>query len=219
MEEGDNGKMADDIAYFAFEPGGKWHSFQGYAKGQYFIDPMKLQLMTPGINVENGEYEDFGIPGIILADYLRDNMIIPEKCDLNDILFLMTPAESKVKLDNLLSRLVQFENHIDKDSPMEEVIPSIYRKYENRYQGYTIRKLCSELHNFYKEKKINVIQKKMFLKSYFPEYFMKPQTANWARSREGELIPLKEAEGTRGTSGGRSLSPGSSLCTSRRTLE
>ncbi len=195
-EEGDTEKMADDIAYFAFEPGGKWHSFQGYAKGQYFIDPMKLQLMTPGINVENGEYEDFGIPGIILADYLRDNMIIPEKCDLNDILFLMTPAESKVKLDNLLSRLVQFENHIDKDSPMEEVIPSIYRKYENRYQGYTIRKLCSELHNFYKEKKINVIQKKMFLKSYFPEYFMKPQTANWAMVRgEGELIPLKEAEG------------------------
>lgn len=105
-EEGNTEEMADDISYFAFEPGGKWHSFQGYSKGQYFIDPMKLQLMTPGINMENGEYEDFGIPGIILADYLRDNRVIPEKCDLNDILFLMTPAETKTKLDSLITKLV-----------------------------------------------------------------------------------------------------------------
>ena len=27
-EEGDTEQMAEDIAYFAFEPGGKWHSFQ-----------------------------------------------------------------------------------------------------------------------------------------------------------------------------------------------
>ena len=93
-EDGDTEDMANDISYFAFEPGGKWHSFQGYTKSQYFIDPMKLQLMTPGINMENGEYEDFGIPGIILADYLRDNDVIPEKCDLNDILFLVLKSIS-----------------------------------------------------------------------------------------------------------------------------
>lgn len=195
-EDGKTEDIAKDISYFAFEPGGKWHSFQGYAKGQFFIDPMKLQFMTPGISMETGEYEDFGIPAIILADYLRDNNIIPEKCDLNDILFLMTPAESQIKLGNLISKLVAFEKHIDNDSPMEEVLPTIYKAYEKRYKGYTIRKLCAELHNFYKDKRINVLQKKMFLKSYFPEYFMRPQEANWALTRgEGELIPLTEAEG------------------------
>ncbi|HBK28176.1 MAG TPA: ornithine decarboxylase [Dialister sp.] len=195
-EDGDTEVMADDISYFAFEPGGKWHSFQGYAKGQYFIDPLKLQLMTPGINMENGEYEDFGIPAIILADYLRDNGVIPEKCDLNDILFLMTPAETKTKLDNLITKLVRFEKYIDEDAPMEQVLPFIAKKYHNIYRGYTIRQICQELHDFYKAKKINVLQKKMFLKTYFPAYFMRPQEANWALVRgEGELIPLKEAEG------------------------
>ena len=195
-EEGDTEQMAEDIAYFAFEPGGKWHSFQGYAKGQYFIDPLKLQLMTPGIHMETGEYEDFGIPAVILADYLRDCQIIPEKCDLNDILFLMTPAESKTKLDNLITKLIRFEAHIDNDSPMEMVLPTVYRKYQSRYERYTIRQLCQELHDFYKAKKINVLQKKMFLKAYFPEYFMSPQEANWALVRgQGELIPLDEAEG------------------------
>lgn len=195
-EEGDTEEMAEDISYFAFEPGGKWHSFQGYAKGQYFIDPMKLQLMTPGINMETGEYEDFGISAVILADYLRDNQVIPEKCDLNDILFLMTPAETETKLDNLITKLVQFEKHIDENSPMEKVLPTVYRKYSSRYERYTIRQLCQELHDFYKARKINVLQKKMFLKSYFPEYFMSPQEANWALVRgKGELIPLEEAEG------------------------
>ena len=157
---------------------------------------MKLQLMTPGINMENGEYEDFGIPGIILADYLRDNDVIPEKCDLNDILFLMTPAETPTKLKDLIAKLVRFEKHIDQDSPMEKVIPSIYRKYEEKYRGYTIRRLCQEMHDFYKDRKINILQKRMFQKAYFPEYFMSPQQANWALVKgQGELIPLREVEG------------------------
>lgn len=208
-EEGNTEEMADDISYFAFEPGGKWHSFQGYRKGQYFIDPMKLQLMTPGINMENGEYEDFGIPGIILADYLRDNRVIPEKCDLNDILFLMTPAETKTKLDSLITKLVQFEHHSDNDSPMEMVLPTVYNRYRDRYEGYTIRRLCRELHDFYKERKINVLQKKMFLKTYFPAYFMSPQKANWALVRgQGELIPLEEAEGRVALQGAVPYPPG-----------
>ena len=54
-EDGDTKKMAQDVDYFAFEPDAKWHSFKGYGKGQYFIDPCKFQLITPGINVETGE--------------------------------------------------------------------------------------------------------------------------------------------------------------------
>ena len=103
-EDGNTAEMAQDVKYFAFEPGAKWHSFEGYGEGQYFIDPCKFQLTTPGINVETGEYEDFGIHANILANYLREHGIIPEKCDLNTILFLMTPAESKTKMDDLVAQ-------------------------------------------------------------------------------------------------------------------
>ena len=78
-EDGDTAAMAQDVKYFAFEPGAKWHSFEGYGAGQYFIDPCKFQLITPGINVETGEYEDFGIHANILANYLREHGIIPQK--------------------------------------------------------------------------------------------------------------------------------------------
>ena len=121
-EEGNTQEMANDVSYFAFEPNAKWHSFKGYGEGQYFIDPCKFQLITPGINVETGAYEDFGIHANILANYLRENRIIPEKCDLNTILFLMTPAESKAKMDALVDQLVRFEELIERNAPMEEAL-------------------------------------------------------------------------------------------------
>ncbi|UMX91751.1 hypothetical protein MJ581_17185 [Escherichia coli] len=61
--------------------------------------------LTPGINAETGEYSDFGVPATILAHYLRENGIVPEKCDLNSILFLLTPAESHEKLAQLVAML------------------------------------------------------------------------------------------------------------------
>lgn len=208
-EEWDTSEIVRDIAYFTLEPGGKWHSFQGYGKGQYYIDPMKLMFTTPGIDVETGRYEKFGIPGIVVAQYLRENGVIPEKCDLNDILFIMTPAESKTKMDNLISKLVHFENHIDKDTPLVKVLPALYHKYQNCYNGYTIRRLCQEIHDFYKARKVNVLQKHLFLKNYFPEYSMSPQEANHELVRgHGELVDLEEAEGRVALEGAVPYPPG-----------
>ena len=208
-EEGNTQKMANDVSYFAFEPNAKWHSFKGYGEGQYFIDPCKFQLITPGINVETGEYEDFGIHANILANYLRENRIIPEKCDLNTILFLMTPAESKAKMDALVDQLVRFEELIDRNAPMEEVLPSIYYSHIDKYKGYHIRQLCQEMHDFYKDRNVSTLQQRLFSKEYFPEYVMNPQEANFEFQRnKGELVPLDEAEGRIALEGALPYPPG-----------
>ena len=208
-EEGNTQEMANDVSYFAFEPNAKWHSFKGYGEGQYFIDPCKFQLITPGINIETGEYEDFGIHANILANYLRENRIIPEKCDLNTILFLMTPAESKGKMDALVNQLVCFEELIDRNAPMEEVLPSIYFSHIDKYRGYHIRQLCQEMHDFYKDRNVSTLQQRLFSKAYFPEYVMNPQEANFEFQRnKGELVPLDEAEGRIALEGALPYPPG-----------
>ena len=207
--EGDTEAMAQDLAYFAFEPGAKWHSFDGYGEGQYFIDPCKFQLTTPGINVETGEYEDFGIHANILANYLREHGIIPEKCDLNTILFLMTPAETPGKMNDLVAQLLKFEALIEADAPMQEVLPSIYQAHMDKYQGYTIRRLCQEMHDFYKDRNVSELQKRLFLKDYFPEYVMTPQEANFDFVRgQGELVPLDQALGRIALEGSLPYPPG-----------
>ena len=208
-EDGDTAAMAQDVKYFAFEPGAKWHSFEGYGAGQYFIDPCKFQLITPGINVETGEYEEFGIHANILANYLREHGIIPEKCDLNTILFLMTPAESKTKMDDLVAQLVRFEQLIEQDAPMQDVLPSIYYNNIDKYKGYTIRRLCQEMHDFYKDRNVSELQKKLFLHEYLPEYVKTPQEANFDFVRgQGELVPLTEAVGRMALEGALPYPPG-----------
>ena len=208
-EDGNTAEMAQDVKYFAFEPGAKWHSFEGYGEGQYFIDPCKFQLITPGINVETGEYEEFGIHANILANYLREHGIIPEKCDLNTILFLMTPAESKTKMDDLVAQLVRFEQLIEQDAPMQDVLPSIYYNNIDKYKGYTIRRLCQEMHDFYKDRNVSELQKKLFLHEYLPEYVKTPQEANFDFVRgQGELVPLTEAVGRMALEGALPYPPG-----------
>lgn len=208
-EAGDTERMAEDLSYFRFEPNGKWHSFQDYGENQYFIDPCKFQLITPGIDVETGDYESFGIPATILAHYLRDRHIIPEKCDLNTILFLMTPAETKEKMDQLVSHLVEFERLIDRDAPLEEVLPYVYHQHWKAYDGYTIRQLCQEMHNFYKDRNVSDLQRKLFLQECFPDYVKSPQEANFDFVRgHGELVPVSEAVGRMALEGALPYPPG-----------
>ncbi|MGU7800939.1 ornithine decarboxylase, partial [Escherichia coli] len=110
-QEHSTATIASERRFFSFEPGASWHGFSGYADNQYFVDPCKLLLTTPGIDADSGDYTEFGIPATILAHYLRENGIVPEKCDLNSILFLLTPAESAEKLARLVAMLAQFEQH------------------------------------------------------------------------------------------------------------
>lgn len=201
--------IASELRFFSFEPGAKWHGFEGYASEQYFVDPCKLLLTTPGIDAETGEYTDFGIPATILAHYLRENGIVPEKCDLNSILFLLTPAESSDKLAQLVAMLGQFEQHIEDDTPLADVLPTIYQKYPVRYRDYTIRQLCQEMHDLYVSFDVKDLQKAMFRKESLPEVVMNPQDANQAYIRGNvELVRIRDAEGRIAAEGALPYPPG-----------
>lgn len=205
--------IAQDLEFFKFVPGQKWHSFEGYGENQYFVDPCKFMLTTPGIDVETGEYENFGVPATILANYLRDNGIIPEKNDLNSILFLMTPAENKEKMDHLVSQIARFEKYLDDDAPLEEVLPNLYKAYESRYRNYSIRQLCQEMHDFYKERNIKEIQKEMFRTEFMPKSVINPQEAHFAFLRgQAELVRLEDAEGRVAAEGVLPYPPGVLCC-------
>lgn len=202
-------RIAKDLRFFAFEPGAKWHDFEGYGRAQYFVDPCKLLLTTPGIDTESGEYADFGVPATILANFLRENGVIPEKCDLNSILFLMTPAEDAAKMQHLTTQLARFEALLDGDAPLAEVLPSICRANTERYAGYTIRTLCREMHDFYKSHNVKQLQKEMFRRAHFPKVAMNAQSAHYEFIRgNAELVPLAEADNRIAVEGALPYPPG-----------
>ncbi|PQV87373.1 ornithine decarboxylase [Cronobacter sakazakii] len=201
--------IARERRFFSFEPGAAWHGFAGYAREQYFVDPCKLLLTTPGIEAETGEYSDFGVPAAILANYLRENGIVPEKADLNSILFLLTPAESAQKMAHLVAMLARFEQHIEDDTPLADVLPTICQKYPVRYKGYTLRQLCQEMHNLHVSFDVKALQRAMFRKAELPQVVMNPQQANMEYIRGNvELVRLSEAEGRVAAEGALPYPPG-----------
>ncbi|WP_267248800.1 ornithine decarboxylase SpeF [Yersinia sp. Marseille-Q5920] len=205
----DTNAMAQDLRFFNFIPGEKWHAFEGYEESQYFVDPCKLLLTTPGIDTNTGEYTASGIPATILANFLRENGIVPEKCDLNSILFLLTPAEDLAKMQHLVAQIARFERFIEEDALLSEVLPTVYRNNETRYKGYTIGKLCQEMHDLYVSYDVKQLQKEMFRKQYFPKVVMNPQDANIEFVRgHAELVPLCKAEGRIAAEGALPYPPG-----------
>ncbi|WP_395490187.1 ornithine decarboxylase [Cedecea davisae] len=201
--------IAQERRFFSFEPGERWHGFEGYAKDEYFVDPCKLLLTTPGIDPQTGDYTEFGVPAAILANYLRENGIVPEKADLNSILFLLTPAESAEKMAQLVAMLAQFEQHIEDDTPLADVLPTIYQKYPVRYKGYTLRQLCQEMHDLYVSFEVKELQKAMFRKQSLPKVVMNPQDANIEFIRGNvELVRLSESEGRIAAEGALPYPPG-----------
>ncbi|CRK81419.1 ornithine decarboxylase [Neobacillus massiliamazoniensis] len=202
-------EIANNLEFFKFHPGEKWHSFEGYGENQYFVDPNKFLLTTPGIDPETGGYDDFGIPATILTNFLRENGIIPEKNDLNSILFLLTPAETPTKMQNLVSQFVRFEQFVKEDAPLGKVLPSIYKNHSDRYDGYTIRMLCKEMHDFYKDLDVKKYQRDLFRKVTFPEIAMSPQEARSELLRNNtKLVPLTDIVGEIALEGALPYPPG-----------
>ncbi len=201
--------IASDIRFFEFHPKDRWHAFPGYADKQYFIDPCKLLFTTPGIDPVDGTYTDFGIHAGVLANFLRQNGIVPEKCDLNSILFLLTPAEDWAKMSHLAAQMARFERFVQDDAPMSRVLPAIYTKHEERYRNYTIRMLCQEMHDFYRSHNVKQLQRDMFRREHFPKKALNPQLAQIEYIRgNAEWLPLAEAKGRIAAEGALPYPPG-----------
>jgi ornithine decarboxylase len=179
-----------------FQPGSRWHGYSGYSDGYAMVDPNKLALLTPGIDRNTGEYLDFGVPATVIANFLREERVIPEKCDLNSILFLMTPAEDESKLNTLIAKLVKFKNLWDRDAPLEEVLPTLCASQGERYAGYTVRRVCNEMHEFYRTRRVKELQRSCFRADCFPQLAMTPKDAYEALvANDVDYVSLDEVRG------------------------
>ena len=189
-------ELKRDQRCWNFHPKAKWHGYAGMAEGYAMVDPNKLMLLTPGIDRETGDYLDFGVPATVLANFLREQKVVPEKCDLNSILFLMTPAEDESKLNTLIAKLVKFKNLWDRDAALAEALPSIARAQPERYAGYSLRQVCKEMHEFYRKANIKELQRLCFRAESFPELALSPQEAYQALvGNDVDYVPLDKAKG------------------------
>ena len=189
-------QLAINPSYWQLAPGADWHGFAGMADGFAMTDPNKLTLLTPGFDRASGGYAEHGIPAPVVAQYLRENRIVPEKNDLNSLLFLLTPGVEASKAGTLISGLVAFKKLHDDNALLEEAIPEFYRRRPLRYAGVRLRDLCGEMHRFFREADVSALQAKQFSPEHLPEIAMSPHAAARALVRNDvDYLPIDAIAG------------------------
>ncbi|PMD72111.1 putative ornithine decarboxylase [Companilactobacillus nuruki] len=202
-------ELATNSKYWTLNPDDSWHGFREIASGQAMIDPLKITVITPGVDVEKNTYQTNGIPGPVVAEFLMEKRIIRAKDDLNSLLFLLTPGDSKEELDTLLQAFLEFEKLYNEDAALTKVLPKLAKVYPQRYQGYTLKKLCQEMHEYYRENKTFTLQKGLFAKPDMQQYIMTPAHADQLFMRnQSELVNLKDIEGRIAVEGALPYPPG-----------
>ena len=159
-------------------------------------DPNKLILLTPGFDRDSGGYAEHGIPAPVVAQYLRENQVVPEKNDLNSLLFLLTPGVESSKAGTLLSTLVAFKKLYDDNARLDDVIGEFVRRRPARYSGVRLRDLCNEMHGFFRDHAVATLQRAQFLPAHLPTPTLPPDRAVRELVRNNvDYIPIDKAQG------------------------
>jgi ornithine decarboxylase len=189
-------QLARHPRFWEFSPGAAWHGFGNVEKGFAITDPAKLTLLTPGFDRKTGAYAEHGVPAPIVAQYLRENRVVPEKNDLNSLLFLLTPGVESSKAGTLVSALVAFKRLHDDNVLLDEAMPEFVAKRPLRYKGLRLRDLCAEMHAFFREANISALQKAQFRAEHVPEMVMTPRAATrYLVRNDVDYVPIEELEG------------------------
>jgi ornithine decarboxylase len=177
-------------------PGARWHGFAGLADGYVMTDPNKLTLVTPGFDRESGGYLDWGVPAPVLAQFLRERGIVPEKNDLNTILFLVTPGIEVSKAGTLVAALADFKRLFDGNAPLRTVLPAFVAARPRVYGDDRLRDLCVRMHDFYREGRVSELQRLQFRAEHFPEMALSPQEASRLfTANQIDYVPIGEVSG------------------------
>jgi ornithine decarboxylase len=177
-------------------PGARWHGFTQVTDGYAMTDPNKLTLVTPGFNRQTGEYLDWGVPAPVLAEFLRERGIVPEKNDLNTILFLVTPGIEISKAGTLITTLVDFKTFFDDNTPLRTVLPEFVAARPQAYGNERLRDLCQRMHDFYRKGQTSQLQRLQFQAEHLPEIALSPQDATRLfTAGQVDYVPIDEVSG------------------------
>lgn len=127
------------------KPEDKWHGFRNIDQEHMYLDPIKVTLLTPGLNGE-GTMAERGIPASIVSKYLDDRGVIVEKTGPYNLLFLFSFGIDNTKAMGLLRELCNFRRDYDRNLEIKEAIPSLYKKDPSFYDGMRLQELAQGIH-------------------------------------------------------------------------
>lgn len=179
--------------YWSMKPDESWHRFQGIPDDYAMLDPVKVTITTPGIDVE-GIPQTQGIPGPLVAAFLRGRGVVVEKNGFYNMLVLFTISITRGKASTLVSQLHEFKRVYDHNAPIRDALPDVYRAHPERYTRMGVRDLADAMHHFLRTADTGPVQERMYQE--LPTPVMTPTEA-FGHLVDGnvEQVPLAQLGG------------------------
>lgn len=167
-----------------------WHGFNNIDDDHMYLDPIKVTILTPGMNI-NSQMESTGIPASITAKYLDERGIVVEKTGPYNMLFLFSIGIDKPKAMQLLRALTEFKRGFDLNLQIKNILPSLYDEAPHFYHNMRIQELAQGIHELTAKFKLPELMFKAF--DVLPQMKLTPNAA-WQQELQGnvEEIPLSQ---------------------------
>ena len=172
------------------DPSDTWHGFKNMDDNHMYLDPIKVTLLTPGMNKE-GELEESGIPASLVAKFLDERGIVVEKPGPYNLLFLFSIGIDKSKAMQLLRGLTEFKRGYDLNLTIKSFLPSLYNEDPSFYEGMRVQELAQAIHNLTKKYNLPELMYKAF--DVLPEMKVTPHAA-WQEELRGNVEEIKLEE-------------------------
>ncbi len=136
--------LAENPACWLLEPGAAWHGFAGLEPDYAMLDPIKVTVVTPGMD-ESGGLAMWGIPAPLLTAYLDEHGIVAEKTANFSVLFLFSIGVTKGKWGSLVNALLDFKRDFDANAPLARVMPALVAANPGAYGAMGLRDLAGAM--------------------------------------------------------------------------
>lgn len=181
--------LVTDPNCWVLHPGEEWHGFQNLEDDYCMLDPIKVSVVTPGVNTD-GSFAEHGIPAALVTAYLDHRGTEVEKTTDFTILFLFSMGVTKGKWGTLVNALLNFKNDYDTNCPLVDVLPELVAAHPERYNGLGLRDLVDEMFEQMKQSDQLELQAEAF--SHLPQPVLTPnQTYQRLVHDEVEQVPLE----------------------------
>ncbi|QSH40050.1 Orn/Lys/Arg decarboxylase N-terminal domain-containing protein [Lentisphaerota bacterium ZTH] len=186
-------KLISSPNCWRLRPEDEWHGFKELDHDYMILDPIKVTVVSPGINMD-GSMPESGVPASVITSFLEEAGVLVEKVNYYSFLILFSPGVTNGKSGTTIARLLRFERLHRHNSPISEAMPGLAAKYPAVYEKTGLRDLCTRMHNYFKAANLVDLMSDMY--DVLPQPCMTPAAAYQELIRGTvEYVPLDNLEG------------------------
>lgn len=164
----------DEVACWPLDSVNNWHGFKEIDDDHMSLDPIKVTLLTPGLD-KHGNLAETGIPASVVAEFLSEYGIVVEKTGPYSMLFLFSIGIDKTKSLTLLRALIEFKRLYDQNVKIREALPELFEKDPVFYKEMRLQELTQGIHKLIVRHKLPELMYDAF--DTLPQMEMTPHAA------------------------------------------